>query len=193
MPALVHPSAVLFDAGDAAGPLLPVCDHYCGSEPRMRKALALQAERGPVFDVTLDGEDGAPAGGEVAHAELIGALIASPANAHGRVGARVVPGEHPAFAPMLSALLPRAGNRLAYLMIPKVLDAAQFAADAARVDALARELGVPVVPTVAVRSGGEAALRELLAARASWPAAPAALGAPDQDDATSAPSSPRWA
>ena len=30
----------------------------------MRKSLELQAELGPVFDVTLDGEDGAPVGGE---------------------------------------------------------------------------------------------------------------------------------
>ena len=30
----------------------------------MRKSLELQGELGPVFDVTLDCEDGAPVGGE---------------------------------------------------------------------------------------------------------------------------------
>ena len=38
----------------------------------MRKSLELQAELGPVFDVTLDGEDGAPVGGEVEHAHADG-------------------------------------------------------------------------------------------------------------------------
>ena len=57
------PSQALIDEGDPPADL-PVCDHYCGTEPRMRKALALQAELGPVFDITLDCEDGAPAGRE---------------------------------------------------------------------------------------------------------------------------------
>ena len=52
------PREALFDANDVA-PALPVCDHYSGVEARMRKSLALQAELGPVFDVTLDCEDGA--------------------------------------------------------------------------------------------------------------------------------------
>lgn len=113
-----HPADVLFEEGDAVADI-PVCDHYCGVEARMRKSLALQAELGPVFDVTLDGEDGAPVGGEVEHAHLMAELVNSPLNAHGRVGARVVPVDHPAFQPMLDALLPQAGARLAYLMIPK--------------------------------------------------------------------------
>ena len=58
------PRDALFDPGEPAAPDLPVCDHYAGVEARMRKALALQAELGPVFDLTLDCEDGAPVGGE---------------------------------------------------------------------------------------------------------------------------------
>ena len=49
----IHPRAALFEAGDLV-PSLPVCDHYCGVEARMRKSLELQGELGPVFDVTLD-------------------------------------------------------------------------------------------------------------------------------------------
>ena len=79
----VHPSAALFDAGDLPTPL-PVCDHYCGVEARMRKSLALQAELGPVFDVTLDCEDGAPIGGEAEHAQMAAELAMSAANVHGR-------------------------------------------------------------------------------------------------------------
>ena len=49
--------------------------------------------------------------------------------------------------------------------------------------ALAAELGTPVVATVGVRSGGDAALRELIADRAHWPAAapPGHHDTPDAD------------
>ena len=69
-----HPRDVLFEDGDPTA-TLPVCDHYSGVEARMRKSLELQAELGPVFDVTLDGEDGAQVGGEVEHAHLIAELV----------------------------------------------------------------------------------------------------------------------
>ena len=141
MSTLRHPADVLFDEGDSA-PLLPVCDHYSGIEARMRKSLALQAELGPIFDVTLDGEDGAPAGGEVEHAHLMAELVNSPLNQHGRVGARVVPVEHPAFVPMLEALLPKAGAQLAYLMLPKPRDLAEVERGIATVDSLCASLGL---------------------------------------------------
>jgi citrate lyase subunit beta/citryl-CoA lyase len=67
---MTHPREVLLDAQAAAG-VLPVCDHYSGVEVRMRKSLQLQAELGPVFDVTLDNEDGAPVGRELEHAVVI--------------------------------------------------------------------------------------------------------------------------
>ena len=54
----MHPRDALFEAQEQL-PALPVCDHYAGVEVRMRKSLELQAELGPVFDVTLDAEDGA--------------------------------------------------------------------------------------------------------------------------------------
>ena len=49
----LHPETVLF-AGSRALPAIPAVDHYCGREKLMRKALALQVERGPVFDITFD-------------------------------------------------------------------------------------------------------------------------------------------
>lgn len=159
----LHPSRALLDAGESTLPELPVCDHYCGVEARMRKSLALQAEMGPVFDVTLDGEDGAPVGGEVEHAHLIAELVDSPLNAHGRVGARVVPVDHPAFEPMLQALLPRAGARLAYLMIPKPEGVADMDRAAAAVDRVLAAAGIsrPLPLHALVETHG--ALREVQA------------------------------
>ena len=49
----------------------------------MRKALSLQRELGGRFDVTLDLEDGAPAGAEASHRELVVEMLRSDANAHG--------------------------------------------------------------------------------------------------------------
>ena len=71
-----HPRDILLGAQARTG-ALPVCDHYSGVEARMRKSLALQAELGPVFDVTLDCEDGAPVGGEAEHAQLCAELVMS--------------------------------------------------------------------------------------------------------------------
>jgi len=118
---VIHPREALFGADESA-PSLPVCDHYCGVEVRMRKSLALQAELGPVFDITLDGEDGAPVGGEVAHAHLMAELINSAENRFGRVGARVQTVDHPAFEAMVDVLIGQAGARMAYLMLPKPRD-----------------------------------------------------------------------
>src|ERR1700751_2031991 len=111
-----HPRDVLFEEGDPAG-ALPVCDHSSGGEARMRKSLALQGELGPVFDVTLDGEDGAEVGAEIEQAHLIAELVQSRENQFDRVGARIVPPDHAAFHEMLQILVRDAGARLAYLMI----------------------------------------------------------------------------
>lgn len=122
MSSRLHPHEALLDGNERA-PLLPVCDHYCGVEARIRKSLELQAELGPVFDVTLDCEDGAPIGGEAEHAAMIAEWAASPANRFDRVGARVHPVDHPSFSNDVATLVGKAGARLAYLMVPKVRDA----------------------------------------------------------------------
>jgi citrate lyase subunit beta / citryl-CoA lyase len=104
--------------------MLPVCDHYSGVEARMRKSLRLQAEMAQefgacVFDVTLDCEDGAPVGGEADHAILVTELaLSAPAGA--RVGVRVHPVDHPAFAPDVQMIAGRAAKRLTHIMVPKV-------------------------------------------------------------------------
>jgi citrate lyase subunit beta / citryl-CoA lyase len=130
----MHPRQALFSANEPAPPALPVCDHYSGVEARMRKSLALQAQMGPVFDVTLDNEDGAPVGAEVEQAHLIRELLGSADNRYGRVGVRLLPLHHPRFADVLQVVL-RAGKTPAYLMLPKPLNVADVVSAAQRVDA----------------------------------------------------------
>ena len=130
----LHPRLALFDPDERAVPALPVCDHYSGVDARMRKSLQLQAELGPVFDVTLDNEDGAPVGGEVEHAHLIAELLASADNRFGRVGVRVLPVDHPRFADVVAVVL-AARRRPAYIMLPKPRSAAEVQQAAAAIDA----------------------------------------------------------
>ncbi len=90
----------------------------------MRKSLQLQSEMTQefgtcVFDVTLDCEDGAPVGGEAEHAILVSELaLSAPPDA--RVGVRVHPVDHPAFAADMAQIAGKAGSRLTHIMIPKV-------------------------------------------------------------------------
>ncbi|MCH8621719.1 aldolase/citrate lyase family protein [Undibacterium sp. TS12] len=115
----MHPSTVLFQ--DQIQPvLLPVCDHYAGSEKLMRKSIALQQELDGIFDITLDCEDGAAAGNEVTHAQLVASLVASDSNVYQRLGVRVHDPLHPAFEQDLSLILPACKDRLAYLVLPKI-------------------------------------------------------------------------
>ncbi|MEF7613281.1 aldolase/citrate lyase family protein [Aquincola sp. MAHUQ-54] len=137
----IHPRQALFEEGDAAESL-PVCDHYAGVEERMRKSIELQAQMGPVFDVTLDCEDGAPVGGEREHAALIAELVDSPQNSFGRVGARAVTADHEAFGDVVDTLVRRAGSRLAYLMLPKVRSVAELQRGIDVLDAAARSAGL---------------------------------------------------
>ncbi|MFO6419739.1 HpcH/HpaI aldolase/citrate lyase family protein [Hylemonella sp. W303a] len=135
---MLHPRDVLLGAQAATG-FLPVCDHYCGVEVRMRKSLALQAELAEefgaiVFDVTLDCEDGAPAGAEAEHAALV-ASMALGAAPSARVAARVHPVGHPAFEADVRTIVGQAGSRLRHLMVPKVESVADVARAAAAVDA----------------------------------------------------------
>ncbi len=120
----LHPGQALFD-GERPFPALPSCDHYAGSEKFMRRALQLQAERGPVFDVTLDLEDGAAPGREREQAELAAALIAGPDNVHDRVGARIHDHGSPWWRQDVEVLVQRAGRRLSHLTLPKATAARQ--------------------------------------------------------------------
>ncbi|MEO8508439.1 MAG: aldolase/citrate lyase family protein [Betaproteobacteria bacterium] len=120
--------------GERPLPALPPCVHYAGSERFIRKALALQAERGPVFDIACDCEDGAAVGGERAHAVVMAGLIGGEDNRFARVGARVHDVHHPAWQAEVDVLLDGAGDRIAFLTLPKarnVADVERFLAHVA--------------------------------------------------------------
>jgi len=114
----MHPSEVLFQ-GQRQPLLLPACDHYAGSEKLMRKSMALQQELGPLFDITFDCEDGASAGNERAHAELVAALVNGADNRFNRIGARLHDVTSPHFAQDVGIIVGAAAPRLAYVVLPK--------------------------------------------------------------------------
>ena len=150
----VHPRQVLLGAQAATG-VLPVCDHYSGVEPRIRKSLQLQAELmaefgACVFDATLDCEDGSPVGGELDHAQMVVGLLQeiheqdrqNPSThvdaGWRRTGVRFHPVEHPAFESDVDIIAGTAGALLSHVMVPKVesvadVDRAVLAIDAAMV------------------------------------------------------------
>ncbi len=115
----MHPSEVLFQ-GKRQPLLLPACDHYAGSEKLMLKSMALQQELGSLFDITFDCEDGATAGAEPEHAQLIVRLLNDDANKSNRIGVRVHDAQSEFFAGDLAVIVGGAAERLAYVVLPKV-------------------------------------------------------------------------
>lgn len=143
----MHPRQVLLGS-QAAAFALPVVDHYCGVEARMKKSLALQAELieefgACVMDVTLDCEDGAPAGQELEHANLVRNMLlagtesakSAPNNIAPRIGVRVHAIDQAAFADDVRIIIGGAAQQLAYVMIPKVERAADVDAAVKAIDA----------------------------------------------------------
>ena len=114
----VHPSKALF-AGEKPFPVIPSCEHFAGSEKLIGKALELQEKLGPVFDITCDCEDGAPAGQEKIHAEMIVRVLTSDANKHKMAGARIHDYSHGLWKQDVDILIRGAGKVLAYITIPK--------------------------------------------------------------------------
>jgi citrate lyase subunit beta/citryl-CoA lyase len=113
-----HPGDVLFP-GEKLFPILPAVDHYAGSEKLMKKALQLQNELGPIFDITCDCEDGAPAGAEREHAEMAAGLVMSGDNRHGRVATRIHDRTHAHWRQDIDILVSIAGARLPFITLPK--------------------------------------------------------------------------
>lgn len=142
---LLHPSAVLY-AGNKPFPLLAACEHFAGSEKLLNKALQIQAELAvdgrSVFDITADCEDGAPAGKEREHAEMIASTILADANRYGRVGARIHDVRHPAWRDELETVISCAGQRVAYVVLPKPENAADVATQIAALDELRSRHGI---------------------------------------------------
>jgi citrate lyase subunit beta/citryl-CoA lyase len=81
--------------------------------------MTLQQELGPHFDITFDCEDGAAAGQESLHAEMIASLVNSVHNRFDRIGVRVHDVHSPYFEPDLATIVGAAASRLAYVVLPK--------------------------------------------------------------------------
>ena len=125
-PSAAHPREALF-AGEKPFPVIPACEHFAGSEKLIVKALELQAKLGRVFDVTCDCEDGAEAGKEKQHAEMIVEVLASPRNAFQMAGVRIHDYTHPHWKKDVDILVRGAGKALAYVTLPKSTSAKQVA------------------------------------------------------------------
>ena len=120
----VHPSKVLF-AGERPLPVIPSCEHFAGSEKLIRKALELQARMTCAFDITADCEDGARAGHEAEHMRMVAGLVASDDNSRNMIGVRIHDHQHPHWKADVDLLVPEAGERVAYITIPKPTAASQ--------------------------------------------------------------------
>lgn len=136
-----HPRTALF-AGEKPFPVIPACEHFAGSEKLIGKALELMEKLGPIFNITCDCEDGAPAGREREHAEMIVRQVNSEANHHRRCGARIHDYTQPHWQADIDILVPGAGELLAYLTIPKCTAYAQAEEMIAYVQTTARKAGI---------------------------------------------------
>jgi len=124
----LHPDLVLHESAPSLGAPAPppACEHFAGDEKKLRKALALQAQWAGAFDVTADLEDGAAVGEEVQAAGRLASILAEPRPQAYRVGCRLHPFDHPAFATDLRALLLAKPAGLAYITLPKIRDLTQL-------------------------------------------------------------------
>jgi citrate lyase subunit beta/citryl-CoA lyase len=138
---LVHPNEALFK-GEKPFPVIPSCEHFAGSEKLIVKALELQDKLGPIFDITCDCEDGAQAGKEKEHAEMVVRVLGSPANKRRMAGVRIHDYTHPAWKQDVDVVVSGAGNVLAYVTIPKATSAAQVAEMIIHVEQVAARHGI---------------------------------------------------
>jgi citrate lyase subunit beta/citryl-CoA lyase len=134
---LVHPNVALF-SGEKAFPIIPSCEHFAGSEKLILKALQLQETIGPVFDITCDCEDGAMAGQEREHAEMIVRVLSGEANKVRMAGARIHDYTHPAWRLDVDILVKGLGQIISYITIPKATNASQLSEMIGYIQAVAK-------------------------------------------------------
>ena len=121
-----HPNEALFE-GEKPFPIIPTCEHFAGTEERIGKAFQLQEKMGGVFDITMDCEDGAPTGAEKAHAEMVVRMQQSDLNKHNMAGVRIHDHTNEHWKQDVDIIVPGAGERVAYITVPKSVKAVQLA------------------------------------------------------------------
>ena len=145
-----HPRDALF-AGEKPFPAIAACEHFAGAEKLIVKALELQSRMGRIFDVTCDCEDGAEAGKERQHAEMIVDVLTSRRNPFAMAGARIHDHSHSHWRKDVDILVGGAGKVLAYLTLPKSTALAQveemidYIREVAKRKKLKREIPVHVL------------------------------------------------
>lgn len=150
MSQLIHPNDALF-SGEKPFPIIPSCEHFAGSEKLISKALEMQNQKGGVFDITMDCEDGAPEGQEKAHAEMIVRLQNSELNQHKMSGVRIHDYTNQYWKQDVDIVIPGCGKNIAYITIPKPTAASQVAEmisyiqDTAKKAGLKREIPIHVL------------------------------------------------
>jgi len=154
-----HPDTVLFSARKPL-PALPACEHIAGNEKFIRKAFALQAELGAVFDITCDCEDGAPTGEERDHAQMVARLLNDPDNAAKRSGVRIHDPSHTAWKQDVDILLGESGENVRYLTVPKPLSYDEAAKAVDYIQACSNGAGI-MPPAVHILVETQSALAEV--------------------------------
>ena len=137
----VRPAQALYQ-GEKPFPAIPCCEHFAGSEKMILKALEIQRSLGPIFDITCDCEDGAAAGAERAHAEMVVRVLNSDANALRRAGVRIHDYTHPSWREDVDILVQGCGARLSHVTLPKATSARDVAAMIEYVQAACARHGV---------------------------------------------------
>jgi len=164
----IHPRQALFE-GERPFPIIASCEHFAGSEKLIGKAFELQTKLGPVFDITMDCEDGAPAGREREHAEMVVAMQRSEANRFGQAGVRIHDPAHALWKQDVDIVVEGAGDRIAYITIPKPTAAKQVAEVIAYIQQVAKTAGIKREIPIHVLIETHGALREVWdIARQPW-------------------------
>lgn len=150
MSKLVHPGDALF-GGERPFPVIPSCEHFAGSEKLIGKAFQLQDSLGPIFDITMDLEDGAPAGREKQHAEMVVEMQKSAANVHKQAGIRIHDYSHALWRQDVDIVVAGAGETTAYITIPKptsvdqVREMIRYIQEVAQQSGIKREIPIHVL------------------------------------------------
>ena len=138
---MTHPNEALFESGKSL-PIIPTCEHFAGSEKLILKGFEMQKKLGPVFDITCDCEDGAETGKEVEHAEMIVRVVNSDANPYAMAGTRIHDFSHPDWRQDVDILVPGAGEKLAYITLPKSTSYEQVKTQIEYIQAKCKEVGI---------------------------------------------------
>ncbi|CUT18087.1 MULTISPECIES: HpcH/HpaI aldolase/citrate lyase family protein [Candidatus Ichthyocystis] len=151
---MINPDKVLWNTKKCyRRPVIPSCDHYAGNESFIKKATEKQQKLGPIFDITLDCDDGSVVDQERQQVELFIKIINdSSANKFSRIGVRVHSPDSNFFEHEVESLIKHSGSKLSYITIPKVGTHSEFAKALSWIDELVTkhldDRKIPIHPIV---------------------------------------------